>query len=278
MILEPQIGRIGVKTSQYDSRSGQSRPVPPVDDAGWYALRPEIRSGALRFGELRLLVEQQQLRADDLIWHPVWETWRPAHEVPGLFPLTNGDPVLVTASRVEAGTRNSNKTSPTKKDLKARAKHELRSYLVITAYTWATLSLLRLHESLIASTYNLDLKAHGWTIVTALILGKVVLIAEALSLGDRGSARAPALTILIKSLLFAFSILLFHLAEHVATVLWTGQEITQHLPQVNGANIEKSLTMAAIITLALMPYFLVKEIEKRTGQTDLLLMAIGLKR
>jgi hypothetical protein len=32
------------------------------------------------------------------------------------------------------------------------------------------------------------------------------------------------------------------------------------------------------MTIALVPYFLIKEIEKRTGQSNLLLLAVGLKR
>jgi hypothetical protein len=35
---------------------------------------------------------------------------------------------------------------------------------------------------------------------------------------------------------------------------------------------------AAIVSIALVPYVLIKEIEKRTGQKDLLLLAVGLKR
>jgi hypothetical protein len=47
---------------------------------------------------------------------------------------------------------------------------------------------------------------------------------------------------------------------------------------VDAANARRALIMAAIMTIALMPYFLIKDIERRMGETDLLLMAVGLKR
>lgn len=262
-----------------DSRADQTRSLLSTEEPVWYVLRPEIRSGALRYAELRLLIEQEKLRIDDLIWHPGWEQWRPALEVPGLFPIALGDPVPAAPPRENAEASRPANAEPTKmQDLKTRAKHELRSYLIITAYTWSILSLLRLHETLIASAYGFDLKAQGWPIVTALILGKVVLIAEALRVGERVAIRMPGFAILIKSLFFAASILLFHAAEHVVTAWWHGEAITMGLSSLDGTNLKRSLMIAAIITIALIPYFLVKEIERRTGESDLLLLAIGLKR
>lgn len=51
----------------------------------------------------------------------------------------------------------------------------------------------------------------------------------------------------------------------------------RHLSEIDSTLTKKTLTKATMISLALMPYFLVKEIERMTGRSDLLLMAIGLK-
>lgn len=251
----------------YGSRVEQVDPLRVNDDPVWYVMRPEDRSGALRFAELRLLVDQQRLRIDDLVWRPGWDRWYAAWAVPGLFPVANGNPLPGFAAVKQ----------PLKPSAKERVKHELRSYFAITIYIWAVLGLLRLHESIIADSYNLDLKTHGWLIITALVLGKVVLISEALHLGKRISKAVPAIVILIKSLLFALAILLFHVLEHVIVAYLNGEKISQHLPPLTDANIKRSLATTGLATLALMPYFLVKEIERATGMRDLLLLAIGLK-
>jgi hypothetical protein len=263
-----------------DGRYDYAASLTSSDPAVWYALRPEMRSHPLCLADLKLLATQQQLRHDDFIWHPAWETWRFAHELPGLFdypahaasaaPLAQAHGTTVGDGRAHPGT--------TKQNLKERARHELRSYVVITVYVWMILSLLRLHEALLAESYHMGLQAHGLAIVNALILGKVVLIAEALRVGDRTAQRVPAFAILIKSLFFAFAIILFHATEHIVSELWHGAALNADLLVFDAAQAKRSLIMAAITTIALMPYFLIKEIERRTGEADLLLMAVGLKR
>ncbi len=263
-----------------DNRYDHAASLPPLDPAVWYALRPEVRSQPLCLADLKLLAAQQQLRHDDFIWHPTWETWRPANELPGLFadPAHGASPAPVAqAPGTNAAKERSDPRTP-KKNLKERARHELRSYAVITVYVWTILSLLRLHETLLAESYHVGLQVHGFAIVNALIIGKVVLIAEALRVGDRTAQRAPAFAILIKSVFFAIAVLLFHATEHVVTELWHGAALNADLLMVDAAQARHSLIMAAIITIALMPYFLIKEIERRTGEADLLLLAIGLKR
>jgi hypothetical protein len=263
-----------------DSPFDKAAPMPSLEQPVWYALRPEIRSHPLRLSDLKRLAAQQQLRHEDFIWHPAWETWRPAHELSGLFPnAANGVPPSPAAKApLPHAVQGQSDPRSTKDNFKERARHELRAYVVITVYAWTILSLLRLHEALLADSYHVGLQAHGRTIVTALILGKVVLIAEALRFGERTARRAPGFAILIKSIIFAFAILLFHAAEHIATALWHGEAFRAELLLIDIAQVRRSLIMTAIITIALMPYFLIKEIERRTGERDLLLMAVGLRR
>jgi hypothetical protein len=258
-----------------DNRYDHEASVPSPDPAVWYALRPEVRSHPLCLADLKLLATQRLLRHDDLIWHPAWETWRLAREMPGLFEYP-----VNAASDANGTTVGDGRAGPqtTKKSLKERARHELRSYVVITVYVWMILSLLHLHETLLADSYHVGLQAHGLAIVNALILGKVILIAEALRVGDRATQIAPAFAILIKSLFFAAAIVLFHAAEHILSELWQGAALNADLLAIDEAQARRSLIMAAIMTIALMPYFLIKEIERHTGEADLLLMAVGLKR
>ncbi|MBY0226028.1 MAG: DUF4339 domain-containing protein [Hyphomicrobium sp.] len=263
-----------------DSRYVHGAVQPSPDPAVWYALRPEVRSHPLSLADLKLLATQQQLRRDDLIWHPAWDTWRFAHELPGLFDSSGHIAPAASVAQAHGTPAGEGRTDTriTKQNLKDRARHELRSYVVITVYIWMILSLLRLHETLLADSYHVGLQAHGLAIVNALILGKVVLIAEALRVGDRTAQRAPAFAILIRSIFFALAIVLFHVTEHVVSELWHGAALNADLLMVDAANARRSLIMAAITTIALMPYFLIKEIERRTGEADLLLMAVGLKR
>jgi len=77
-------------------------PDPPL----WHALRPELRSSALGWADLKALAARQYLRPDDYIWHPAWETWRAAGEVPGLIPSsapTGSSHLCSTVPQLEIG-------------------------------------------------------------------------------------------------------------------------------------------------------------------------------
>jgi len=162
--------------------------------------------------------------------------------------------------------------------LKDRVRHEFYSYVIITIYIWMILTLLRLHQELLSETYHLTLQSQGRAIITALILGKVVLIAEALRLGHFLSARMPAMSVIIRSILFAGAILTFHACEEAVMTVWRGQSLAAAMEDVTVEALRRSGLLALIMTFALIPYFIIKEIEKQTGQSNLLLVGVGLKR
>lgn len=248
-------------------------PFPPAlaDNSVWYAHRPEIRSAALSYPDLARLAQTGQLHPTDLVWREGWQDWLPAHHVSGLF----APPAPAVAALVASPGPRQDETKP---DLKTRAKHELHSYLIITAYVWAVLMMLRLHESMIAAQFHIDLKSHGLLIVQALVLGKVILIGEALNLGERMARALPISVTLVKSVFFAVAIIAFQALEHVVTAWWEGHPIEGGLPLELGGNLTRLATYGALLVLAFMPYFLIKEIEKKTQTKDLLLLAVGLKR
>lgn len=245
----------------------------PVDAPVWYAYRPEIRSQALSSGDLSRLVQSGQLYPTDLVWREGWQDWQPAHLVSGLFAPPIPASIALAAAPQPATAGHAGKLS-----VKDRARHELQAYFVITLYVWAVLALFRLHASLLAATYNVDIESHGLLIIQALILGKVVLIGEALSLGERASRILPIAPALVKSVLFSAAIIAFQIVEHFARELWKGQPPSGGLPPELGGDLLRLATFSALLVLAFLPYFAIREIEKKTGTSDLLLWAIGLKR
>jgi hypothetical protein len=239
---------------------------PQFEDARlWHALRPEIRSTSLGWTELKELAARQLLRPDDYVWHPTWEAWRAAGDVPGLFPAQSPTVTEVAIAVERLGVAD-------------RVRHELREYAIISVYIWLVVNLLKLHERLLDETYHFTMHSQGRALVTALVLGKIVLIAEALQLGGGLSRRLPAIMIVVRSVLFALAIVWFHAVEELALGLWNGQDPSVIIASVSWDVIWRWFLTSMIIMIALLPYFLVKEIERRTGESDLLLLAVGLKQ
>ena len=51
----------------------------------WHLVRNGKQSGPYRFSTLVEAVKRGALSKDDQVWHPGWDSWRPAHSVPELF-------------------------------------------------------------------------------------------------------------------------------------------------------------------------------------------------
>src|SRR4051812_14994568 len=106
---------------------------------------------------------------------------------------------------VEAGGPNEHK-----RNLRERAVHELREFLAMFLYLWVLFALFALHNMIILAEHHLNYQAQGFAIVNALLLAKVMLIAEDLHLGSRFKDKPLVYSILYKA--FAFSVVLigFH--------------------------------------------------------------------
>ena len=71
-----------------------------------------------------------------------------------------------------------------KPTLKQKAEHELQEFLGIALYFWVILALFALYRSVILAEEHITLATRGFVLINALALAKVVLIAEALHLGE----------------------------------------------------------------------------------------------
>jgi exosortase/archaeosortase len=63
-------------------------------------------------------------------------------------------------------------------DLKQKPYEGLKSYLILACYLWAVFALLVLYRSVILSEHGIPFAPHGLALVNALVLAKVILVAQ----------------------------------------------------------------------------------------------------
>jgi hypothetical protein len=66
-----------------------------------------------------------------------------------------------------------------------RIIHETKQFLGMAVYLWILFGLFALHESIVLAQHQINYKFYGFAVVNALILAKVMLVAEDLHLGER---------------------------------------------------------------------------------------------
>lgn len=150
-------------------------------------------------------------------------------------------------------------------ELKKRAVSEAKKFFAIFVYLWVLFGLFQLYNSLLDKENHVTLATHGLAIVNALIFAKVMLLAEGLHLGRRFERGPLIYPITIKSLLFAVVFLAFHVAEKSIVGAITGKTMAESLPVLSGVGLIGLLTLAAIVTIALVPFFTFKEVARILG-------------
>ena len=99
--------------------------------------------------------------------------------------------------------------------LKEKAIEEFRMFWVIAIYLAVMLSAFTWYRRFILSESGISYFHYSSSIITALILAKVILIGQALGLGRRYEGSTLILSVLFKALVFAVFIAIFGMLEHL---------------------------------------------------------------
>jgi hypothetical protein len=117
--------------------------------------------------------------------------------------------------------------------------------------------------------HHIDFSFFGVPLINALILGKVMLVAEDLHLGERFKERGLIYPIVYKSILFAIVFICFHVLEESIKAIFKGESILESLSSIGGGDLPGILSLAAIMTLALSPFFAFRELGRVIGEREL---------
>lgn len=168
-----------------------------------------------------------------------------------------------------AGVAEKRGATEAKRNWKGRAIHEAKRFLGMFLYLWVLFGLFVLHESIILAQHDIDFTAYGLAITNALILAKVMLVAEDLNIA-RGFEDKPLIyPVLYKSIVFAIVFMIFHLAEEVLVGLWRGKTAPESIPAIGGGSPKGILSVALIVSFALIPYFAFRELGRAIGEGEL---------
>ncbi len=153
--------------------------------------------------------------------------------------------------------------------LKQRAYHELREFLVIALYLWMVFGLFLLYKSVILNKERISYVAHGVALINALVLGKFVLIARAFHLGDRANDAPLIYPTLLKSALFSVVLACCKILEDAAVGFFHGRSFSQSIADLGGGTWEGILTLTVLMFVCLIPFFAFGELQRVFGEGKL---------
>jgi hypothetical protein len=105
------------------------------------------------------------------------------------------------------------------KTLLAKIKHEVQSVIPPTLFFFVAIGLLMLTKRLMLQQYGIPFSDFAAVVVGALIVGKVVLIADALPFINRFPEKPLIYNVVWKTIIYILAAFLVRLAEHLVPLV-----------------------------------------------------------
>jgi len=153
--------------------------------------------------------------------------------------------------------------------LKQKASHEFKEFLMIALYLWVVFGLLVLHKSVILAEHGISFAAHGFAIINALALAKIMLVARELHLGEQLDDAPLIYPTLLKSAVFTAVLACFKILEDAALGLYRGESFHQSIADLGGGTWQALLTLSLLLFVVLIPFFAFTELRRLFGEGEL---------
>ncbi|MER2510488.1 MAG: hypothetical protein ABTQ27_17290 [Amaricoccus sp.] len=149
--------------------------------------------------------------------------------------------------------------------LRQRAVAAFRRFLVLFLYLWALFALFVLNEGALARSHGSPVVLQGFALLNALVLAKVMLVAEHFDF-SRGLRRRPRVyAVLFDAALCTALFMVFHIAERVVAGKLRGESLSASMPSFGGGGLAGVLIVSAIAFVSLLPFFTFKHVSRAVG-------------
>jgi hypothetical protein len=153
--------------------------------------------------------------------------------------------------------------------LKQRAAAEMQEYLVISVFLAALLAALTAYRRILMFEEGLPHLYYGYAVIEALVLAKIILIGEALHLGERHRDKPLIVSAVYKSLVFGFLALVAHALEHVIRALAHRESPVAELARQVAHPAELG-AYGLVLFVAFVPFFSLQAAGRLLGETRFL--------
>jgi hypothetical protein len=149
---------------------------------------------------------------------------------------------------------------------KPRIRHELVEYFtnfvflafIFGAFTW--------YRRLTLAEYHIGYAHYGIALIEALVLAKIIMIGDILSLGRRLEDRPLVFPTLYKAFTFSLWVAAFGAFEHIMEGLLRGEGLTGGIQKLMSQGKYEISAKAMLMFFAFIPFFAFREIERVLGE------------
>jgi hypothetical protein len=152
------------------------------------------------------------------------------------------------------------------RSLKAKAAEEFRRFVILFFYLWILFGVFVLNQGIVLREHGFDFVLQGFAFINALVFAKVMMLFEIFDPGRWLRKRPLIYPILYETLLLTVLFLVAHVLEKTIEGLVRGKSIADSLPAIGGGGLIGLLSMTAILFMALIPFFGLRNLSLAMGE------------
>jgi hypothetical protein len=162
--------------------------------------------------------------------------------------------------------------SPTPKNRKQKAKHELRELMIIFLYLAFFFCALVTYSMLLLREYHVRYLEYAFALLNALIITKVIMIGEYAHVGKRGETMPLVLSALWKAFIFTLLVFAFHVVEEVIKRLIHGDAVAE---ASRNLRFDELAGRCIVVFCVFIPFFAFREFRRVMGEDEFKALVFG---
>ena len=147
--------------------------------------------------------------------------------------------------------------------LKERAREELRNYAFVAAYLYVCFGAILFYKTALLHEEGVAFLPHGLAAIKALILGKFILIGEAVGVGTRAHGRSLISSVAYKTALFFLLLIFLSVVEELVVGKVHGRSLAETTAEFRAHAGLELLATSVLVLLILIPLIAFKELRRR---------------
>src|SRR6202044_3494626 len=175
------------------------------------------------------------------------------------------------ANNVVAAGANANGA----RSLKAKAVDEFRRFFVLFLYLWILFGVFVLNQGVVMREHGINFPMQGFAFINALVFAKVMMLFEVFDPGRWLRKRPLIYPILYETLLLTVLFLVAHVLERTIEGLVRGKTVADSMPAIGGGGLTGLLSITAILFIALIPFFGLRNLSLAMGEGRLWAVVFG---
>lgn len=149
---------------------------------------------------------------------------------------------------------------------KRKILHEMAEYWANVFYLAVFFSVFINYRRLILAHYQISYEDYGVAIINALVLAKVILVAEGLHIGRRFEGRPLVFSTIYKTFLFTFCVVIFNAAESMISSFIRGRDQMEVVDELISRYNYEWLAGCLVVFFVFIPFFALRELNRVMGE------------